>query len=201
MVHLPVGLKFVSVDIPQATYHPQSHSITLGLAGLDSGQAAPFTVSVLPVQLGPQVIRLNASGDLNISAEAKSQVTVAGLAELAFTIGQDNGTVEVGASTTYAVQVTNVGNQPDKNVQLQVQLPEGSKLVQVDAPVDYRVDGGRTIVFSPIGEMRHRDLKTFRFQVQHDRAGNQVVRSQLTSENWPVAVVKEEGTLVYNDRN
>ncbi len=200
VVHLPVGLKFISVDIPQATYNPQAHSVTLGLAELDSGQSAPFTIAVLPIQLGPQVVRFNATGDLGITADAKAQVTVAGLAELAFTIGQDNGTVEVGATTTYAVQVTNVGNQPDKNVQLVVQLPEGTKLLQVDAPVEYRVEAGR-IVFAPVSEMRNRDTKTFRFQIQHNRAGNQVVRSQLTSENWPVAVVKEEGTLVYNDQN
>jgi uncharacterized repeat protein (TIGR01451 family) len=200
VIHLPVGLKYVGTDIQQASYDPQNHSVTLGLAELDSGQSAPFSVSVLPVQLGPQVIRVNASGDLNIAAEAKAQVTVAGLAELAFTIGQDNGTVEVGANTTYSVQVTNVGNQPDKSVQLQVQLPEGANLLQVDAPVDYRVEPGR-IIFAPVAEMRNRDVKTYRFQIQHQRAGNQVIRSQLTSENWPVAVVKEEGTLVYNDQN
>ncbi len=200
VVHLPVGLKFVSVDIPQANYNPETHSINLGLAELDSNQSAPFTVSVLPVQLGPQVIRVNATGDLNTSAEAKAQVTVAGLAELTFKIGQDNGTVEVGATTTYFVEVSNVGNQADKNVQLAVQLPEGSNLLQVDAPVEYRAEADR-LIFAPVAEMRNRDVKTFRFQVQHNRAGNQVVRSQLTSENWPVAVVKEEGTLVYNDQN
>jgi hypothetical protein len=70
----------------------------------------------------------------------------------------------------------------------------------VDAPVDYRVEPGR-IIFAPVAEMRNRDVKTYRFQIQHQRAGNQVIRSQLTSENWPVAVVKEEGTLVYNDQN
>jgi uncharacterized repeat protein (TIGR01451 family) len=198
-VHLPVGLKFVSVDIPQATYNPQSHSISLGLAELDAGQSAPFTVTVLPVQAGSQVIRFNANADLGIAADAKAQVTVAGLAELAFTIGQDNGTVEIGASTTYAVQVTNVGNQPDKNVLLQVQLPEGSKLLQVDSPVEYRIEGSR-VSFAPLAEMRSRDVQTFRLQVQHNQPGNQVVRTQLTSENWPVAVVKEEGTLVYDDR-
>ena len=42
------------------------------------------------------------------------QVTVDGLAELAFTIGQDNGTIEVGASSTYSGQVTNVGLPTEK---------------------------------------------------------------------------------------
>lgn len=198
-VHLPVGLKFVSADIAQASYHPETHSVTLGLAELNAGANATFTVTVLPVELGPQNIRFNASGDLGVTAEAKGQMVVEGLSELAFTIGQDNGTVEVGATTTYAVQVSNVGNQSDKNVQLQIQLPDGAKLVKVDAPVDYREEAGR-LVFAAVGEMRSRDVKTFRFQVQHQRAGNQVVRAQLTSANWPVAVLKEEGTLVYNDQ-
>lgn len=198
-VHLPVGLKFVSADIAQATYHPETHSVTLGLAELNAGAKASFAVSVLPVELGPQGIRISATGDLGISAEAKGQVVVEGLSELAFTIGQDNGTVEVGATTTYAVQVSNVGNQSDKSVQLQIQLPEGAKLLKVDAPVDHRDEPGR-LTFAAVGEMRSRDVKTFRFQVQHNRAGNQVVRAQLTSANWPVAVVKEEGTLVYNDQ-
>ncbi len=150
-VHLPVGLKFVSADIAQATYHPETHSVTLGLAELNAGAKATFAVSVLPVELGPQGIRISATGDLGISAEAKGQVVVEGLSELAFTIGQDNGTVEVGATTTYAVQVSNVGNQSDKNVQLQIQLPEGAKLLKVDAPVDHRDEPGR-LTFAAVGK-------------------------------------------------
>jgi uncharacterized repeat protein (TIGR01451 family) len=198
-VHLPVGLKFVSVDIPQARYFPESHSVALGLGELNPGASGAFNVTVLPVELGPQNIRVNATGELGISAEAKGQMVVEGLSELAFTIGQDNGTVEVGAITTYSVQISNVGNQSDKNVQLQIAIPEGAKLLRVDAPGDHREEPGR-LVFAPIGEMRSRDVKTLRFQLQHNRAGNQIVRAQLTSTNWPVAVVKEEGTLVYNDQ-
>jgi uncharacterized repeat protein (TIGR01451 family) len=198
-VHLPVGLKFVSVDIPQARYFPESHSIALGLGELNPGASGAFNVTVLPVELGPQNVRVNATGELGIAAEAKGQMVVEGLSELAFTLGQDNGTVEVGAITTYSVQISNVGNQSDKNVQLQIAIPEGAKLLRVDAPVDHREEPGR-VVFAPIGEMRSRDVKTLRFQLQHNRAGNQIVRAQLTSTNWPVAVVKEEGTLVYNDQ-
>jgi hypothetical protein len=169
------------------------------LAELNPGANGTFTVTVLPVELGPQNIRFNATGDLGVAAEAKGQMVVEGLSELTFTIAQDNGTVETGASTTYSVQISNVGNQSDKNVQLLVQIPDGAKLLKVDAPVDYREEPGR-LVFAPIGEMRSRDVKTLRFQVQHNRAGNQVIRAQLTSTNWPVAVLKEEGTLVYDDQ-
>lgn len=202
VAHLPAGLKFISTDNQHSSYDPNSNTVSLGLTELAAGQTAPIALTVLPVELGPQLIKFNATGDLGVSAEAKGQVMVDGLAELAFTIGQDNGTVEVGATTTYSVQVTNVGNKPDKEVQLLVQLPNGAELVPggVNAPVEWRAEGNK-LIFAPLPEMRNRDQQTFRFQVQHNQAGNHVVRTQLTSTNWPVAVVKEEGTLVYNDQN
>lgn len=49
--------------------------------------------------------------------------------------------------------------------------------------------------------MHNKDQYTYRFQIQHNQPGTQIVRTQLTSANWPVAVIKEEGTLVYNDQN
>lgn len=200
VVRLPSGLRFNASDNNLADYNPADHTVSLGLQELPVGQPAVFELTVLPVERGTQVLTLNATADLELSAEAKGQVVVEGLAELAFTIGQDNGTIEVGSSSTYTVQVTNIGNNPDKDVRLAVQLPSGAQVVKVDAPVRYRAEGNQ-ILFEPIPEMRNKDQHTFRFQVQHTQAGSLIVRTQLTSANWPVAVVKEEGTLVYNDQN
>ncbi len=200
VVRLPSGLRFNSSDNNNADYNPADHTVTLGLHELPVGVPAMFELTVLPVERGTQVLTLNASADLGISTEAKGQVAVEGLAELAFTIGQDNGTIEVGSSSTYTVQVTNVGNNPDKDVRLAVQLPAGAQVLKVDAPVRYRAEGNQ-IQFEPIPEMRNKDQYTYRFEVRHTQPGSLIVRTQLTSTNWPVAVVKEEGTLVYNDQN
>ncbi len=200
VVRLPSGLRFNASDNNLADYSPADHTVSLGLQELPVGQPAVFELTVLPVERGTQVLTLNATADLGLSTEAKTQVVVEGLAELAFTIGQDNGTIEVGSSSTYTVQVTNIGNNPDKDVRLAVQLPAGAQVLKVDAPVRYRAEGSQ-ILFEPIPEMRHKDQHTFRFQVKHTQAGSLIVRTQLTSSNWPVAVVKEEGTLVYDDQN
>jgi uncharacterized repeat protein (TIGR01451 family) len=200
VVRLPSGLRFNASDNNLADYNPSDHTVSLGLQELPVGQPAVFELTVLPVERGTQVLTLNATADLGLSTEAKGQVVVEGLAELAFTIGQDNGTIEVGSSSTYTVQVTNIGNNPDKDVRLAVHLPAGAQVLKVDAPVRYRAEGNQ-ILFEPIPEMRNKDQHTFRFQVQHTKAGSLIVRTQLTSANWPVAVVKEEGTLVYNDQN
>ena len=67
------------------------------------------------------------------------------------------------------------------------------------APVEYRING-QQLVFAAVPEMRNKDPYNYKFQVRHNQAGSQVVRAKVTSANWPVAVVKEEGTLVYNDQ-
>ena len=199
-LHLPTGLKFNAADV-HGHYDPNTHTVSWGLHELPAGQAAPVEVTVLPVELGPQVMSFVANGDLGISAEAKSQVTVDGLSELAFSIGQDDGTIEVGSTSTYSVQVSNVGNKPDRNVQLAVELPQGAQLVSVlNAPVKYQASGNN-ILFAPVPEIRHKDQYTYRFQVRHTQPGNQILRTKLVSSNWPEPVVKEEGTLVYNDQN
>ncbi len=200
VVRLPSGLRFNASDNNLADYNPADHTVSLGLQELPVGQPAVFELTVLPVERGTQVLTLNATADLGLTTEAKGQVVVEGLAELAFTIGQDNGTIETGSSSTYTVQVTNIGNNPDKDVRLAVQLPNGAQVLKVDAPVRYRAEGNQ-ILFEPIPEMRNKDQHTFRFQVRHTQAGSLIVRTQLTSANWPVAVVKEEGTLVYDDQN
>ncbi len=200
VVRLPSGLRFNASDNNLADYNPSDHTVSLGLQELTVGQPAVFELTVLPVERGTQAMTLYATADLGLKTEAKGQVIVEGLAELAFTIGQDNGTIEVGSSSTYTVQVTNIGNNPDKDVRLAVQLPAGAQVLKVDAPVQYRAQGNQ-ISFDPIAEMRNKDQHTFRFQVKHTQAGSLIVRTQLTSVNWPVAVVKEEGTLVYDDQN
>lgn len=199
VVHLPTGLKYNSAN-NQGSYNPAQHTVSWGLHELPAGQAAPMELTVLPVELGPQSIAFAATGDLGLKVEAKGTVSVEGLAELAYTIGQDNGTIETGASSTYSVQITNIGNKADKDVRLAVQLPSGAQLIKVDAQVEYRLEGSQ-IIFEPIPEMRNKDQFTYRFQVQHNQPGTQIVRTQVTSANWPVAVIKEEGTLVYNDQN
>ena len=78
-----------------------------------------------------------------------------------------------------------------KNVQVVVELPAGTELVDVSAPVEYRING-QQLVFAAVPEMRNKDPYNYKFQVRHNQAGSQVVRAKVTSANWPVAVVKEE---------
>jgi uncharacterized repeat protein (TIGR01451 family) len=200
-VHLPSGLRFNAHDNNQAMYDPMDHTVKIGLRELKVGETAPLKVTVLPVERGPQVISMNVKADLGVTAEATGQVDVEGLSEMEFTIGQEQGTIEIGTSTVYTVQITNMGNIPDRNVRLAVLLPDGAQLVRViDAPVQAQSSGNQ-VLFQPIDEMRTKDQRNFRFEVRHNQVGSKIIRTELTSENWPSVMIKELGTRVYDDRN
>ncbi len=200
-VFLPAGLRFNASDNHDADYSPSEHTVKIGLRELQVGQTAPFRVTVLPVERGSQAIKMIVRGDLGINAEAHGQVDVEGLSELEFTIGQDNGTIEIGSNTVYTVQVTNMGNTPDRKVRLAIALPEGAEPIRViDAPVQFSASGNQ-IIFEPIEEMRSRQQHNFRFEVRHNQVGAKIIRSEVTSQNWPEPTIKELGTRVYDDRN
>lgn len=91
IAHLPPGMRYVNST--QKGYYDQAlHAVKWGLYELPVQRADPIELTLLPVELGAQAIAFAATADLGLKAEAKHTVTVDGLAELAFTIGQDKRT-------------------------------------------------------------------------------------------------------------
>ncbi|MCA9130633.1 MAG: DUF11 domain-containing protein [Planctomycetales bacterium] len=196
-IRLPPGVKYLSSNVPAADYDQNTHALYVLLPELPAnGQPAPIEVTVLPVEQGDQALSLKVAADLGMAADATTQLTVEGHAELDFTIEQDDGSIETGTTTTYTVTVHNVGSMPDRDVRLAVKLPQGSDLVGVapSTPVNQNV-----ISFAPVKELPVGEHRIFRFEVRHLRAGTQVVQAQLSSMNLAVGVVKEQHTYVYDD--
>ena len=195
---LPSGLQFNST-INQGTYLPSQHAVRWKLAELAAGSKAATEVTLLPVEEGSFVLRMQAEADAIRAEPIEKPVRVEGQSELAFTIEDDNDPIETDGKTTYLVKISNIGTRIDNNVELAIDLPEGSVVEQVDAPVDYKVSQ-RNVIFAPIAQMQAKDQQTIRVSVRHTREGTHVVRAQLKSKLRPVAVSKEESTQVYRDQ-
>ncbi len=198
IVYLPSGLQFNSAE-NRGEYIPNQHAVMWQLAELAAGQTAATKVTVLPVEEGDFVLRMQATAD-SIRAEAvEKPVRVEGQSELAFSIEDDNDPIETDGKTTYVVKIVNTGTRVDNDVQLLIDLPDGASVEQVDAPVNYQVTQ-RAIQFSPIAQMKSKDQQTIRIVVRHSREGTHVLRAQLKSKLRPGAVIKEESTQVYRDQ-
>lgn len=198
LLYLPSGLQFNST-INQGAYLPSQHAVRWELAELAAGAKAVTEVTLLPVEEGNFVLRLQSQADGVRAETAQKPVRVEGQSELTFTLEDDNDPIETDGKTTYLVKISNIGTRVDKNVELAIDLPEGAIVEQVDAPVDYKVSQ-RNVVFAPISQIQAKDRHTIRLSVRHTREGTHVVRAQLKSQLRPVAVAKEESTQVYLDR-
>ena len=198
LLYLPSGLQFNST-INQGKYLPSQHAVRWELIELAAGSKATTEVTLLSVEEGSFVLRMQSQADAVRAEPIEKPVRVEGQSELAFTIEDDNDPIETDGKTTYLVKITNIGTRIDNNVELVVDLPEGSVVEQVDAPVDYKVSQ-RNVVFAPIMQMQAKDQQTIRLAVRHTREGTHIVRAQLKSKLRPVPVGKEESTQVYRDR-
>ncbi|MFO1064024.1 MAG: hypothetical protein U0892_09190 [Pirellulales bacterium] len=198
MVRLPSGLNFNGAN-NKGEYIPQEHAVYWSLPELPAGQTGTVELLVLPVQAGVQSIAAQTTADLSSQADARAELAVDEQGELAFSIQDDNDPIELSSSTTYTVEIRNIGMRPDGDVRLAVQLPAGSEVLKVDGGVHYAVRGGQ-LVFDAVPQMEARSTQTVRFEIRHAQPGIQIVRAQLTSRNRPSPVLKEESTEVYDDR-
>jgi uncharacterized repeat protein (TIGR01451 family) len=195
--YLPRGMQFNSA-INDGEYLSDQHAVTWGLEELAVGATATTEMTLLPVEEGDYVIRMQGRGDGVKSEPFEKPLRIEGQSELAFSIEDDNDPIETDEETTYIVRLTNNGTRIDQDVSLLVELPPGAKVLQVNAPVAYNVTR-EGIVFEPIPQVKAKDQQSFRFSLQLTQEGTQVVRAQVKSKLRPLAIVKEESTQVYRD--
>jgi uncharacterized repeat protein (TIGR01451 family) len=198
IAYLPRGLQYNSSG-NHGEYIAEEHAVHWALEELPVGATATTEMTLLPVEEGEFAIRLH-SRAVGVEAQPlEKQVRIEGQSELAFSIDDDNDPIEVDGQTTYLVRLSNSGTRLDEEVQVMVELPQGSRVLQVNAPVDYR-ETPQGLIFEPIPQMKAKDQHSFRFSVQWNREGVQIVRAHVKSKLRPLPVVKEESTEVYRDQ-
>lgn len=198
MAQLPRGMQYNSSG-NHGEYLADQHAVSWSLEELPVGSTATTEMTLLPVEEGDFAIRLQCRAVGIESKPTEKQVRIEGQSELAFTIEDDNDPIETNGQTTYLVRLTNTGTRVDEDVQVMIELPQGAKVLQVNAPVAYK-ETAQGLVFEPIPQMRAKDQQLYRFAVRLDREGVQIVRAHVKSKLRSTPVVKEESTQVYRDQ-
>lgn len=196
VAYLDRGFSFVATDF-KGQYDPQQHAVFWSLAELPAGEGGAVPLELLPVEPGDHAIRLEARADLSTVANAEKKVSVDTMAELTFAISDAADPIEVGSNTAYEVKLANVGTREDTNVQVSVKLPAGMQLVEAEGQTSSDGQGG--IVFEALPRLAPGANYTYRFQVRGTQEGPQKINVTVESDLMPVAITKEEATLVYAD--
>jgi uncharacterized repeat protein (TIGR01451 family) len=198
VAHLPRGMKFVSTD-SLGQYDVPRHAVIWSLAELPQATKGAVKLTLLPVEAGDQPLRVEGRGALGLSAVGEQIVRVEQAAELVHTVKDLDEVIEVGSETTYEIRVHNQGTKAATSVRVTAIMPAGMAAIHGEGPT--RAAGDATqIAFEPLARLNPQEEVIYKVQAQGRQPGDQIVRVQIASDEWPAPVTREESTRVYEDR-
>ncbi len=197
MAQLDRGFTFVGTE-NNGHYDPNRHAVLWSIIDLPAGESASVPVTLLPIEEGDQVIRLEATADLNSRSESEHTVAVQSQAELTFSIADTADPIELGSETTYEIKVRNAGSRNDTNVQVRLLLPPGIEMLESDSEAG--TDGRGGVMFAPHPNLAAGGDLTYRIRVRGVQPDTHIIKAIVTSDQARVPVTKEESTMVYADQ-
>lgn len=198
VAYLPKGMKFVQSD-SEGQYDPAQHAVFWSLEELPAAKSGNVKLTTIPIETGEQMLRVEGRANLGLNVASEQAIQVDAAADLVFTISDLNDPIEVGTETVYEIRVANNGSKPATNVLLAAALPAELKLISGDGPARATTKG-QQIGFEPVGRINPGEEMVFKIVAQGNRAGDHLIRVQLSSDEFPNPVTKEESTQVYVDR-
>lgn len=198
VAQLPPGLKFVRAN-NSGYYEERTHRVLWNLEELPAAETGEVEVVLMPVALGPQKIVTAARTPAGLSDQIAHTVEVEGLAALAFEVADSEDPIEVGGVSEYVIRVANQGTKPASGVRVVATLLGDLEAVEARGPAPHRVDN-LTVSFEPLAKLAPSEEALYRIRVRGRREGDQRVQVQLTSDEQPAPLTKEETTRVYADR-
>jgi uncharacterized repeat protein (TIGR01451 family) len=195
---LPPGVKFVRAN-NAGYYDERTHRVLWNLEELPAAERGAVELVVMPVDLGPQKIVAAARSADGLSDQVAHTIEVEGLAAVTFEVTDSEDPIEVAGLTEYVIRVGNQGTKAASGVRLSATILGEMEPVEAKGPAAHRIDN-LTVTFEPLARLAPTEEAIFRIRVRGHRAGDQRVQVQLTSDDHPAPITKEEITRVYADR-
>lgn len=195
---LPPGLKFVRAN-NAGFYDERHHRVLWSLEELPAGETGTVELVVMPVDLGPQKLVTAARNPAGLSDQIANTIEVEGLASLTFLITDSEDPIEVGGLSEYVIRVGNQGTKPASGVRVAATLLGDLEPVDAKGPAGHRIEN-LTVYFEPLAKLVPTEETTYRIRIRGRRAGDHRVQVQVTSDDHPAPITKEEVTRVYADR-
>lgn len=195
---LPGGMKFVRAN-NAGFYDERGHRVLWNLEELPAGEIGTVELVVMPIELGQQkIVTASRSAD-GLSDQVANTIEVEGLAAISFEVADSEDPIEVGGLTEYVVRVRNQGTKSASGVRLTATLLGELEPVEAKGPAAHRIEN-LSVGFNPLAKLAPAEEAVFRIRVRGHREGDQRVQVQLTSDDHPAPITKEEITRVYADR-
>ncbi len=195
---LPPGVKFVRAN-NAGYYDERTHRVLWNLEELPAGERGMVELVVMPVALGAQKIVAAARSADGLSDQISHTIEVEGLAAVTFDVADSEDPIEVSGLTEYVIRVGNQGTKAASGVRVSATILGEMEPVEAKGPAGHRIDN-LTVSFEPLARLAPTEEAVYRIRVRGHRAGDQRVQVQVTSDDHPAPITKEEITRVYADR-
>ena len=196
---LSPGLQFISAD-RNGSYDVRTHAVYWSLESLPKGDGDTVRLTTIPTQIGEASIDYRLRSELVSEIVDRQKMEVRELAELFFEIDDEVDPIEIGSETIYRVTVTNQGSKDATNVKMRMIFPKGILVTDdIESPVDYKQTSG-TITFNDVERIAPDQKIEIVVRAEGTKAGDQRVAFELSSDERPDWVRKEESTRVYSDQ-
>ena len=195
---LPPGMKFIRAN-NAGYYEERTHRVLWTLEELPAAETGEVEVVMMPIQLGPQKIMAAARSADGLADQVTHTVEVEGLAAVSFEVTDSEDPIEVSGMTEYLIRVGNQGTKPASGVRVVATLLGDLEPLEAKGPTAHSIEN-LTVLFEPLAKLAPAEEALFRIRVRGRREGDQRVQVQLTSDDQPAPITKEEITRVYADR-
>ena len=166
------------------------------LGTLEPNASQKVRVSYMPTNSGDLVSSATASAYCTESVTASAQTLITGIAALRLEVVDLEDPVEVGATTTYEITVTNQGSAPDTNIRIVCALEDNLRYV-CSAGITAGSLMGKTVSFAPLRSLEQKGKATWRVVVMGVKAGDVRFKVTMSSDQLAVPVEATEATHVY----
>jgi uncharacterized repeat protein (TIGR01451 family) len=197
VTHLPKGMDFIRAN-NRGEYDPQTHAVYWSLAELPQGQRGAVELVAVPKAAGRHTLRVEGEASEGLRVEESQELTVEGVASLAFEVRDLEDPIDVGSATEYEVRVTNEGTKSATGVTVRVESPAGMKPLSAEGQTAHRVLAS-AVEFAPLAELAPGAEARYRVRLEGRQAGDQRVAVLVQSTDLDAPIRREESTRVYGD--
>jgi uncharacterized repeat protein (TIGR01451 family) len=190
---LPANTSFVRASDAGAS---NASAVSWQLASIEPGESRTITMTVRPFGLGAYRTNATVTGSCSLNAAAEFQTAVIGIPDILLEVADIAGPLEVGATETFTISVSNQGSAEDKNVQIVIELPEEAQYVTSTGPSAGTVSG-RTLTFSPLSSLAPKGKAEWRVMVKATKAGDARLRATMTSDNRKRPIEQSVASVYY----
>lgn len=189
---LPHGATFLRAE-PDG--QRSGDAISWQVGSLEPGQSRTVRIWLNPVSAGVLSSTAVARGYC-VEASAQAQLDVRGVPAVLLEVVDVADPIELGASETYEIRVTNQGTAPDTNIVISATLPPQMQLVSADGPTPGSVSGQK-VTFAPLATLPPKAAQVYRVVAKGLSEGDVRFHVSLQTDQTETPVEETESTHIY----